>query len=139
MTVAGPDSSLLLDTGPSPALPPDGVQAGAEPIAMARVAGLALVPARCAGKTLADALAQQALLDGVMGRPEAFARLVDRHTRRCLAEARRVLIDEHLAQDSVQEAYLDLRRHASRRDPERSAVEPWLVMLTHRRAVDRVR
>ena len=139
MTVAGPDSSLLLETGPSPGLPTDGVHTGAELIAMARVARLALVPARCAGKTLADALDRQALLDSVTGRPEAFARLVDRHSRRCLAEARRVLIDEHLAQDSVQEAYLDLWRHASRHDPEQSAVGPWLVMLTHRRAVDRVR
>ena len=86
MTVAGPDSSLLLETGPSPGLPTDGVHTGAELIAMARVAGLALVPARCAGKTLADALDRQALLDSVTGRPEAFARLVDRHTRRCLAE-----------------------------------------------------
>jgi len=83
-----------------------------------------LAPARCAGKTLADALDRRALLDIFTGRPEAFARLVDRHTRRCLAEARRVLIDEHLAQASVQEAYLDLWRYASRHDPERSAVEP---------------
>jgi len=104
---------------------------------LTRIARLA--PARWAGKTLAEALDRQALLDSVTGRPGAFARLVDRHTRRCLAEARRVLIDEHLAQDSVQEAYLDLLRCASRHDPERSAVEPCLVMLTHRRAVDRVR
>gem|GEM_PF-4128445 len=89
---------------------------------MTRIARLA--SARCAGKTLADALDRQALLDSVTGWPEAFARLVDRHTRRCPDEARRVLIDEHLAQASVQEAYLDLWRCASRHDPERSAVEP---------------
>ena len=86
-----------------------------------------------------DAAEHQAMTDSVAGNSEAFTRLVDRHASRCLSVARQVLLDEHMSQDAVQEAYLDLWKHANRFDPVRSPIGPWLVMLTHRRAVDRVR
>ena len=69
----------------------------------------------------------------------AFSRLVDRHAGRCLSAARQVLRDEQLAQQAVQDAYLDLWRRASRVDALPAPLGPWLVMVTHRRAVDRVR
>lgn len=56
-----------------------------------------------------------------------------------LGVARQVLRDEGTAQDALQQAYLDLWRQTSRYGPGRSAIGPWLVMLTHPRAVDRVR
>ena len=56
----------------------------------------------------------------------------------CHALARGVLRDEKLAQDVVQEAFLDHWRGASF-DVTRGTRRHWLLMLTHRRAVDRAR
>jgi RNA polymerase sigma-70 factor, ECF subfamily len=53
--------------------------------------------------------------------------------------ALRVLRDEHLAQDAVQEAFLQVWRDAGRFDPQRSSARGWVLTLVHRRAVDRVR
>ena len=56
----------------------------------------------------------------------------------CRALARGVLRDEELAQDVVQEAFLDHWRGATF-DATRGTRRRWLLMLTHRRAVDRAR
>ena len=77
--------------------------------------------------------------DCAAGDALALEALYQRHGGACLAHARRVVIDSHLAQDIVQEAFLELWRHASRFDGQRSSVRTWLIMLTHRRSVDRVR
>lgn len=53
--------------------------------------------------------------------------------------ALRVTRDEHLAQDVVQEAFADVWAQSGRFDPAVSSVRAWVTMLTHRRAVDRVR
>jgi RNA polymerase sigma-70 factor (ECF subfamily) len=53
--------------------------------------------------------------------------------------ALRVTRDEHLAQDVLQEAFADVWAQAGRFDPAASSARAWVVMLTHRRAVDRVR
>lgn len=66
----------------------------------------------------------------------ALAALFDRHGARCLRCARAVLRDATLAEDAVQEAYLDLWRTAHRFDHRRGAVVTWLCVLVHRRAVD---
>ena len=65
--------------------------------------------------------------------------LYEQYAGSCLRHARSILVDQHHAEDAVQEAYLELWRNASRFDPRRSSVRSWLLMLTHRRAVDRVR
>jgi RNA polymerase sigma-70 factor (ECF subfamily) len=56
----------------------------------------------------------------------------------CYGLARSILRDADLAQDVVQEAFLDHWRSASF-DATRSTHRRWLLMLTHRKAVDRVR
>ncbi|MBC7558201.1 MAG: sigma-70 family RNA polymerase sigma factor [Dermatophilaceae bacterium] len=56
----------------------------------------------------------------------------------CHALARTVLRDVDFAQDVVQEAFLEHWRNASF-DATRSTHRSWLLMLTHRKAVDRVR
>lgn len=61
------------------------------------------------------------------------------HAGVCLALARRLLQDSHHAEDAVQEAFLELWSHPDRRDETRSSTRSWLLMLTHRRAVDRIR
>jgi RNA polymerase sigma-70 factor (ECF subfamily) len=53
--------------------------------------------------------------------------------------AMRVTRDEHLAQDVLQEAFADVWAQAQRFDPAQSSARAWVTMLTHRRAVDRVR
>jgi len=83
---------------------------------------------------------------------EALVALVARHEESALAElydriggiayglAFRVLRDESLAEDAVQEAFLALWRSvAATFVPERAKASTWLLTLVHRRAVDLVR
>lgn len=79
------------------------------------------------------------LLQCGKGCPLASATLYRRHAAACLSLARRILCDRDKAEDAVQEAFLDAWRHAGRFDARRSSVRGWLLMLTHRKAVDRVR
>ncbi len=69
----------------------------------------------------------------------ALAELYDRFGRTAYALALRVLRDEALAEDAVQEAFLAVWRGASRFIPERARASTWILTLVHRRAVDLVR
>jgi len=73
------------------------------------------------------------------GDEDAFRMLYRSHSSAAYGLALRVTRDEHLAQDVLQEAFADLWAQASRFDPQASSVRSWITMLTHRRAVDRVR
>ena len=80
------------------------------------------------------------LLARVLGGDEqALEQLYRLHGRVSLNVAFRVLRDAPLAEDAVQEGFLDLWRTADRFDPRRSSVRSWLCVLVHRRAVDLVR
>jgi len=69
----------------------------------------------------------------------ALAELYDRYGRVAWGLALRILRDEALAEDAVQEAFLALWRTAARFVPERSSARTWILTLVHRRAVDLVR
>jgi RNA polymerase sigma-70 factor (ECF subfamily) len=69
----------------------------------------------------------------------AFAELYDRFGRIAYGLALRVLRDEALAQDAVQEAFLAIWRSADRFLAERAKASTWILTLVHRRAVDLVR
>ncbi len=70
----------------------------------------------------------------------ALAELYDRIGGVAYRLAFRVLRDESLAEDAVQEAFLALwRTGASSFSPERAKASTWLLTLVHRRAVDLVR
>src|SRR5579862_2916812 len=69
----------------------------------------------------------------------AFAELYDRYGRVAYGLALRVVRDESLAEDAVQEAFLAIWRGASRFIPERGKASSWILTLVHRRAVDLVR
>jgi len=69
----------------------------------------------------------------------ALAELYDRYGRPAYGLALRVLRDEALAEDAVQDAFLGLWRSASRFVPERGTASTWILTLVHRRAVDLVR
>jgi RNA polymerase sigma factor (sigma-70 family) len=69
----------------------------------------------------------------------ALAELYDRYGRAAYGLALRVLRDEALAEDAVQDAFLAVWRGASRFIPERAKASTWIMTLVHRRAVDLVR
>jgi RNA polymerase sigma factor (sigma-70 family) len=69
----------------------------------------------------------------------ALAELYDRFGRVAYSVALRILRDEKLAEDAVQEGFLAAWRNAHRFMPERAQASTWLLTLVHRRAVDLVR
>ena len=69
----------------------------------------------------------------------ALAELYDRFGRVAYGLALRILRDERLAEDAVQEGFLAAWRNADRFLPERGKASTWLLTLVHRRAVDLVR
>ena len=73
------------------------------------------------------------------GESQAFARFYRRTSPHVRGLALRVLRCPEHAADVTQEVYLQVWQQAARFDPDRGAVLPWLMTLTHRRAVDRVR
>jgi RNA polymerase sigma-70 factor (ECF subfamily) len=65
--------------------------------------------------------------------------LYGRYGSACYGLARRVLHDEQLAQDVVQEVFLTVWRDAGRFDASRGGFSSWLLSMTHHKAVDAVR
>lgn len=70
---------------------------------------------------------------------QALSELYRRFGRLAYGLAFRILRDEALAQDAVQEAFLGVWRAAGRFTAERAKPSTWLLTLVHRRAVDLVR
>jgi RNA polymerase sigma-70 factor, ECF subfamily len=85
-------------------------------------------------------LSDEALLSLVASSDDlALAELYDRFGRVAYGLALRILRDEALAQDAVQEAFLAIWRSADRFLAERAKASTWILTLVHRRAVDLVR
>jgi RNA polymerase sigma factor (sigma-70 family) len=74
-----------------------------------------------------------------IGDAGALEELYGRYGRPCYGLARRILGDDVLAQDVVQEVFLVLWRDAGRYDARRGAFSSWLLSMTHHKAVDCVR
>jgi RNA polymerase sigma-70 factor (ECF subfamily) len=73
------------------------------------------------------------------GDETALGELYDRVGRIAYGIAFRVLRDDRLAEDAVQEGFLALWRSAATFRAERAKASTWIVTLVHRRAVDLVR
>jgi RNA polymerase sigma-70 factor (ECF subfamily) len=85
-------------------------------------------------------LSDEELLEAV-GRADedALAELYDRFGRVAYGLALRVLRDPSLAEDAVQEAFLQVWRAAGSFQPERAKARTFVLTFVHRRAVDLVR
>ncbi len=80
--------------------------------------------------------------DGVstQARDEAFTAVFQAHHRACLRLARRVVRDESLADDVVQDVFLAWwRSDGGGYRPERGELATWLSTITHHKAVDALR
>jgi RNA polymerase sigma-70 factor (ECF subfamily) len=73
------------------------------------------------------------------GDESAFNSLYDLLAPRIFGLARRVLRDPAQAEEVAQEALVEVWRNAPRFDPARGSAAAWVLTITHRRAVDRVR
>src|SRR3989441_10921199 len=99
----------------------------------------AVVRSRAMPRDLAH-LSDEALVALVARSDEvALGELYDRFGRVAYGLARRILRDDALAEDAVQEGFLAAWRSAARFVPERAKASTWLLTLVHRRAVDLVR
>ncbi len=69
----------------------------------------------------------------------ALAELYDRHGRVAYGMALRIVRDESLAEDAVQDGFMAVWKEAARYVPARGKASSWIFTLIHRRAVDIVR
>ena len=73
------------------------------------------------------------------GDDDALGSLYDRFGRVSYGLALRILRDERLAEDAVQDAFIAVWRQAASFRPERANARTWVLTFVHRRAVDLVR
>lgn len=80
------------------------------------------------------------LLERIVERQtDALDELYGRFGRPAYSLARRVCVDETLAEDVVQEVFLLIWRDPQRFDARRGSVSSWLLTMVHHRSVDAVR
>ena len=84
--------------------------------------------------TLNDLLAQAA-----EGDQQAFAALYDQCSSRVFGLVRRLLKDAAQSEEVTQEIFLEIWQNAKRYDPSKGSAIAWILTMSHRRAVDRVR
>jgi len=70
---------------------------------------------------------------------EALALLYDRHARRLMGLAQRILGDTGEAEEVLQEVFLYVWKAAATFDPVRGPVLAWLLVATRSRSIDRLR
>lgn len=73
------------------------------------------------------------------GDNSAFAAFYDHTKSRVYGLVARVLRDAGYSEETTQEIYLEVWRTAAEFDPAKGSALAWLLTMTHRRAIDRVR
>jgi RNA polymerase sigma-70 factor (ECF subfamily) len=73
------------------------------------------------------------------GERDAVDDLYDRFRRPAFALARRILADENLAEDVLQDVFLSVWRDPGAFDSSRGSFSSWLMAMVHHKAVDAVR
>jgi len=87
----------------------------------------------------AETTLEELLALSARGDERAFAELYDRTSSRVYGMVLRVVRDAAQSAEVTQDIYLEIWRTAARFDADKSGVLPYLLMIAHRRAVDRVR
>ncbi len=126
--------------------PPGSRSEGGRPLADAQ-AGSEPIPLRLSPEAAArtrDASFARAIDDLLMerlaeGDSRALEQLYDRYHVLVYSVALRVVRDEMLAEDIVQEVFLRLWRRPQAFDPARGRLLSWLMSVTRNRAIDEVR
>jgi RNA polymerase sigma-70 factor (ECF subfamily) len=88
---------------------------------------------------MADMEDTELLKQVVKGDQRAFLALYDRHAGRVYTLALRVLHEPMLAEEATQDAFLKLWKHAGQFLAERGSLVTWLLTITRRTALDRLR
>lgn len=70
------------------------------------------------------------------GDREALRKLYDRFGSRLYGVAHRILRDEALAEDAIQEAFVKIWRNAAKYDPARGSALGWVAIIVRRAAFD---
>ncbi|MCX8562637.1 ECF RNA polymerase sigma factor SigK [Mycolicibacterium mucogenicum] len=107
-----------------------------------RLRQIAPVPAQpCDDSRMEGEPDRAALLTAIAdGDSAAFTEFYDQTSSRVFGLAYRVVRDRTLAEDVVQEVFLQVWSSAARQyDPALASPIGWLMTLTHRRSIDRVR
>ncbi|MDF9278857.1 ECF RNA polymerase sigma factor SigK [Arthrobacter sp. EH-1B-1] len=73
------------------------------------------------------------------GDREAFTAFYELTSHRVYGLARRIVVDPGMAEDSAQEIFLIVWKDAHKYSPTLGSPMTWLMTITHRKAVDKVR
>lgn len=73
------------------------------------------------------------------GDKDAFRDLAERLAPSALAVATRITANRDLAEEAVQEAFVDVWRKSERFDAGRGGIRQWILAVVHNKAVDAVR
>jgi len=87
----------------------------------------------------APATAAELLARVAQGDQVAFGQLYDQMAPRVLGLVRRLLIDHAQSEEVTQEIFLEIWQSAARFDARLGGASTWIMTMTHRRAVDRIR
>jgi RNA polymerase sigma-70 factor (ECF subfamily) len=82
---------------------------------------------------------EELIADLGRGDAEALGLLYDRYRRLAMAVAYRILDDASAAEDSLQDAFVQVWRNHTSYHPERGSVKSWLLTIVRNAAIDRHR
>ncbi|MGW5876561.1 ECF RNA polymerase sigma factor SigK [Nocardiopsis terrae] len=91
------------------------------------------------GSALSDEDLASLMRQTALGDFAAFERVYRELSGPVFGVVRRVLLDEAQSEEVAQEVFLDVWRNCGRFVPERGTARSWVLVIAHRKAVDRVR
>ncbi len=91
------------------------------------------------GGTLADDSPEDLLTKVATGDRLAFSQLYDRLASRVFGLVKRLLRDHSQSEEVTQEIFFEIWQSATRYEPSKGGATSWILTMTHRRAVDRIR
>lgn len=104
-----------------------------------RIGGSGIVAAREPAASHEGITLQHLVERAASGDAAAFGAFYDLLAPRVYGLARRIVCDRTHAEDVTQEVFIELWRKAGRYDSTRGNVNTWVMTITRRRAIDRVR